>query len=43
MSSGPETERVAGYKKLDDWVRIVDIKFGQIRNPIQLIKQRRVR
>jgi tetratricopeptide (TPR) repeat protein len=33
LSPQERAERVAGYKKLFDWVQIVDIKFGQIRNP----------
>ncbi len=27
-----KAQRIAGYKKLYDWVRIVEIKFGQIKN-----------
>ena len=28
-----KAERQASYKKLYDWVRILDLKYGQIRNP----------
>lgn len=33
LSPEERAARVAGYKKLYDWLRIVDVKFGQIRNP----------
>jgi tetratricopeptide (TPR) repeat protein len=33
LSPQERADRVAGYKKLYDWVRIVELKFGQIRNP----------
>jgi tetratricopeptide (TPR) repeat protein len=33
LSPQERAERVAGYKKLYDWLRKVDLRFGQIRNP----------
>jgi len=33
LSPQERADRIAGYKKLYDWIQIVDIKFGQIRNP----------
>jgi tetratricopeptide (TPR) repeat protein len=33
LSPQERADRVAGYKKLYDWLRIVDIKFGQIQSP----------